>query len=267
MFTDLDFLVPRHFLENIPTYALGNNNYCGVTRRNNRSWISFVLVLLAHLTALAGLRPQPQNLSPETLPEPIMVSLLSAPQAMPQNSEPPSHPEQKMKRIVKPKAIEKKLTKRPAKPTTAITKKPTNKTLAEQSQNTSRLSVEQESTPEAEANSPPIAISGSPKTTKPDIDETSYQPPNFNPAYLHNPAPHYPSVSKRLGEQGRVLLRVQVSADGTAGSIALQASSGSARLDQVALESVKKWRFVPAKRGGQAISASVVVPVRFLLEG
>ncbi|MFI3119611.1 MAG: TonB family protein, partial [Methylococcaceae bacterium] len=43
--------------------------------------------------------------------------------------------------------------------------------------------------------------------------------------------------------------------------------SGSSRLDQAALEAVKKWRFVPAKRGEQAVSASVVVPVRFSIEG
>ena len=202
-------------LKAFPPGGLVERDHCGHVKGFAQEGMAdlgqpgLALVLLAHLAALAGLRPQPQNLSPETLPEPMMVSLLSAPQATSQNSEPPSHPEQKMQRIVKPKAIKKKLTKHPAKPTTAIT----NKTFAEGSQNTSRLSVEQEATPEAEANSPPNAISGSPKTTKPPVAGTSYQPPNFNAAYLHNPAPHYPSVSKRLGEQGRVLLRVQVSAD------------------------------------------------------
>ena len=98
-------------------------------------------------------------------------------------------------------------------------------------------------------------------------DALTYQSASFNAAYLHNPVPDYPSVSRRLGEQGKVLLRVQVTVDGAAGSVALQTSSGSTRLDQAALEAVKKWRFVPAKRGGQAVSASVVVPVSFSIEG
>jgi protein TonB len=64
-----------------------------------------------------------------------------------------------------------------------------------------------------------------------------------------------------------VLLRVQVTANGTAASVELQTSSGSTRLDQAALEAVKKWRFIPAKRGEQPVSASVTVPVRFSIEG
>lgn len=250
MFTDLNLPVAHHFLGNIPTPALGDNNYSRTTRRNDHPWIVLVLVLLAHLTALVDLRPQPQDLLPEALPEPIVVSLLSEPQATPQNSGLPSHPKQKMQRMAKPKAIEKKPTKK----------------LARQSQNASRMSVEQESPPVAQINSQPNATSEVSKISKPPT-ETNYQQPSFNAAYLHNPEPAYPPVSKRLGEQGRVLLLVMVSADGTANSVSLQASSGSTRLDQAALESVKKWRFVPAKRGGQAISASVVVPVRFSIEG
>jgi protein TonB len=64
-----------------------------------------------------------------------------------------------------------------------------------------------------------------------------------------------------------VLLQVQVTADGAADSVELQTGSGSTRLDQAALEAVKNWRFIPAKRGEQPVSASVVVPVRFSLEG
>lgn len=91
--------------------------------------------------------------------------------------------------------------------------------------------------------------------------------PRFDAAYLDNPAPPYPPMSRRMGEQGKVQLRVLVNADGTAAQVELKASSGSARLDQSALDTVKRWRFVPAKQGTQAIAAWVIVPISFMLGG
>jgi protein TonB len=134
--------------------------------------------------------------------------------------------------------------------------------------------VEQTSAPVATTDSPVAEQETKTTNSKPVLsvaegaaDTQPYQSPNFNAAYLNNPAPNYPSISRRLGEQGLVLLNVQVTADGTADSVELKTSSGSTRLDEAALEAVKKWRFTPAKRGDQAVSASVVVPVRFSLEG
>ena len=91
-------------------------------------------------------------------------------------------------------------------------------------------------------------------------------PPSFNAAYLDNPSPLYPAIAKRAGEQGKVVLRVRVDASGRAESVEIQASSGSPRLDQAALETVKRWRFVPARQGDQAVVASVLVPITFSLE-
>jgi protein TonB len=90
--------------------------------------------------------------------------------------------------------------------------------------------------------------------------------PAHDAAYLNNPRPAYPSMSRRLGEEGRVMLEVQVQADGTPSKVALQRSSGFPRLDEAALEAVKRWRFVPAKRGGEAVAASVIIPMPFILE-
>lgn len=91
--------------------------------------------------------------------------------------------------------------------------------------------------------------------------------PHLHAGYLHNPAPAYPSISRRLGEQGRVLIRALINPNGNVKHASLRRSSGFGRLDQAALESVKQWRFVPAQRGGQAVEAWVVVPVTFALEG
>lgn len=92
-------------------------------------------------------------------------------------------------------------------------------------------------------------------------------PPNFNANYLDNPAPSYPALSRRMGEQGRVMLRVFVEADGLPSKLELRTSSGLERLDQAALDAVRRWKFVPAKQGDQAVAAWVVVPILFNLKG
>ncbi len=88
----------------------------------------------------------------------------------------------------------------------------------------------------------------------------------FDADYLDNPKPVYPLVSRRLGEQGKVLLRVHVSAAGLAEKVEVKTGSGYARLDQAAGDAVSRWRFVPARRGDQAIAAWVQVPITFQLE-
>jgi len=93
-----------------------------------------------------------------------------------------------------------------------------------------------------------------------------YVAPDFNANYLANPKPEYPALSKRLREEGVVRLRVFVTADGRAGEVNLYRSSGFGRLDRTALESVARWRFRPAQRGGKPIADWVVVPVRFYLQ-
>lgn len=90
-------------------------------------------------------------------------------------------------------------------------------------------------------------------------------PPQFNADYLNNPAPPYPPLSRRLGEQGRVVLRVFVDAQGLPGRIEVRTSSQYDRLDQIALDTVKRWKFVPARHGDQAVSAWVLVPISFNL--
>jgi protein TonB len=88
----------------------------------------------------------------------------------------------------------------------------------------------------------------------------------FDAAYLNNPAPNYPLQSRRRGEQGQVVLRVQVDAHGLPVQVEIQQGSGHARLDAAALDAVRRWRFVPARRGDEAIVANVLVPIRFQME-
>lgn len=89
--------------------------------------------------------------------------------------------------------------------------------------------------------------------------------PSSDAAYLQNPKPLYPAQSKRLGEQGTVLVRVLIGADGLPQRADLHQSSGFDRLDRVALATVMRWRYVPGKRAGIAETMWFVVPIAFAL--
>jgi len=88
----------------------------------------------------------------------------------------------------------------------------------------------------------------------------------FDADYLHNPKPVYPPMSRRFGEEGKVLLKVRVTSQGTAEQVDIQTGSGYSRLDSAAREAVQRWRFVPARRGDEAVAASVIVPITFALD-
>jgi len=91
-------------------------------------------------------------------------------------------------------------------------------------------------------------------------------PASFDADYLQNPAPAYPAVSKRMREEGTVLLLVRVSPRGEAERVQIQKGSGFARLDDVAVKTVQQWRFVPARLGAETVAANVVVPIVFRLD-
>lgn len=86
-----------------------------------------------------------------------------------------------------------------------------------------------------------------------------------NASYLHNPKPEYPALAKRRQWEGRVLLKVRVLANGSVAAVSVETSSGHELLDEAALEAVRQWHFVPAKRGGQAVDSWVNVPINFNL--
>ncbi|KRI01045.1 energy transducer TonB [Curvibacter sp. PAE-UM] len=90
--------------------------------------------------------------------------------------------------------------------------------------------------------------------------------PSSDAAYLNNPKPSYPPLSRRLGEQGKVVVRVLIGVDGTAQQAEIRSSSGYDRLDQAALATVRSWRYVPGRRNGMAEAMWFNVPINFVLE-
>ena len=83
--------------------------------------------------------------------------------------------------------------------------------------------------------------------------------------YQAKSPPVYPAMSRRMGEQGRVVMRVLIGADGVPQQAEVQQSSGHGRLDRAAAEAVMRWRYVPGKRGGVPETMWFQVPIEFKL--
>lgn len=84
---------------------------------------------------------------------------------------------------------------------------------------------------------------------------------------LSNPPPPYPRTARLRGQEGTVLLQVQVSTQGHVQSAHVLESSGYDTLDRTALTTVRAWRFQAARRDGTAIPGTVQIPVTFRLRG
>lgn len=90
--------------------------------------------------------------------------------------------------------------------------------------------------------------------------------PSSDASHLNNPKPVYPAVSKRLGEQGKIVLRVLIGTDGLPQKIEIKQSSGYERLDRQAVDTVSRWRFVPGTRNGVPEAMWYLQPINFVLQ-
>ncbi|NBV41726.1 energy transducer TonB [bacterium] len=87
------------------------------------------------------------------------------------------------------------------------------------------------------------------------------------PDAMDNPPPLYPESARRRGQQGTVLLSVDITSDGRPAQIRVKKTSGFPLLDEAALKAVRKWKFKPATSALAPIASTVEVPVRFELSG
>jgi len=220
-----------------------------------------LLALTLHVTGYV-LMPYPAPEEPVTPPAPIQVSWIAAPQ--PKAEQTPAAPPKPQPPTVKPKAKPKTVKRVKTQPKAVLS------TSAPATTMTAAPAETAEKTPKPAAEAP-AAMPQASAAPAPAAPATNSQPPltlpNLNADYLNNPAPRYPEDAREAGEQGKVLVRALINVDGTVAELALRKSSGFTDLDQSALETVKKWRFVPTRRGGDVVSAWVVVPITFSLEG
>ncbi|HEY8069685.1 MAG TPA: TonB family protein [Burkholderiales bacterium] len=198
--------------------------------------IGLAVTLALHALAAAALLSYEPARKALLAAAPIMVELIVPPKIEPPKPQPPAE-------LPKPKPVARAI-ERPIEPLPVIT-----------------APAEAPSPVVAPPPPPPVVVAAPPAPPAP------LTQPIFNADYLDNPAPAYPPLSRRMREEGRVILRVLVSVRGTADEVQVRTTSGSARLDEAARGTVRTWKFVPAKRGADPVAAWVLIPISFRLEG
>jgi protein TonB len=99
--------------------------------------------------------------------------------------------------------------------------------------------------------------------------ETSPSPPvpeTANMKVNRRVDPVYPAGSRRDGEQGTGMFKVLVDAKGRPQDVQVLKSTGFPRLDNAALEAIRKWVFSPAMQNSQPVQSWTRVQVAFKLE-
>jgi len=215
----------------------------------DESWLPMAAIALAH----AGLLGVALNLGQQgtmLVTQPVMTGVLVAPSTAVRPPKPlPAAPQ-------------------PQKPLPTVRPKPIPLPVAPPSERAITIS---QAPPEPVA--PPtesVAVAApapsAPPAPSPIPGPAPVIPPRSDASHLNNPAPTYPAMSRRLAEQGRVLFDVYILPNGTVGEIKLKRSSGHTRLDDAALEAVRRWRYVPAHRGNEPIPYWYVQPITFSLD-
>lgn len=207
-----------------------------------------ILVILAHTGLLLWVAlASPKTVTPITPPRPLTVNLIK-----PQVEKPQPKP------VAKPQTkptVSKPVFKTKPQPAVLVAKRPVPSPM--QAVEVPKPTPEPEPVSEV-APTPARVVAEAAKPAPP-----SPSPPR--PAdYLNNPKPPYPALSRRLGEEGVVRLNILVNPDGSVARLELANSSGFARLDQSAMDTVQSsWKFEPARQDGSPVAAWVIVPIQF----
>jgi protein TonB len=228
--------------------------------------VSLILIILLHIgffyALLNGWFYQTEQVLPKTeqvLPKEIFVSLITVdntpepkpPEPTPPEPQPtPPKPVPVIKKTVTPPPVipvinkvpsEQAITTPPVPPQPPVLPKP------------AVVAPPSEPAPPAPPPSAPLPPPSQPKTVSIGVE------------YLHKPEPVYPPVAQRMGEEGRVTLRVLVNENGRPTQVDVQKSSGSPRLDEAARQAVLRAMFKPHIEDGKATAVYAIVPIDFKL--
>ena len=229
--------------------------------RSDDSWLGLLLVVALHAGAGAALVNMPSPAKSDVVPPSIQGVLITAPPA--ELVQQPS-----AKKAPPKKAVEAKPKPKP-RPEPKPTHKPKPKKLPPVEAPPSERAIRQERMKEEVKHAPAPPVQHKAAVTEKDNNSQGapVTPPKHDANPLNNPAPAYPSISRRLREEGVVVLLLLVLPDGSVGEIKIKESSGFERLDKTAIKAVKRWKYIPATRGGTPIEYWYLQPLEFSLNG
>ncbi|MBF0308206.1 MAG: energy transducer TonB [Magnetococcales bacterium] len=200
--------------------------------------------LIVQLVSMKTPAPAPPEAVPDTAPPAAVAEPVAAAPVVEKVAEPPPPPP------VRKAAPRKAMVKAP---TAAVRVKPPESLAA---------AVFEETAPAPGVGNPPSAEGD--VSAPPEGRAEPWQPA----VPREEPRPIYPAMARSRGWQGVVVVEAVVERDGAPVAVTVKRSSGHQILDQSAQAAVQRWRFDPARRGGEVVRAVVEVPVRFnLIDG
>ncbi|MCV6636296.1 TonB family protein [Candidatus Albibeggiatoa sp. nov. NOAA] len=238
------------------------------------------IVFGIHAVAVWGILQQPKPIPEKQVKPPVQISFiqLNKPVAKPvkvEKSAPPAiasppKPVRKINTTKKPKPKKlkprkpKKVAKKPVKQKPKKMAKPENSKTEKQTTQPVKTASVASNVSKTTSTTSSSQRTVSTASTQPIKSVPKPQKPRFNRAYLHQPKPPYTRILRRLNAQGTVTLRIVFAQQGHVKQVSIISSSGSSRLDNHAVQYVKKhWQYNPPQKQQQW---STVIPIRFQLQ-
>lgn len=247
-----------------PVMRPGMTGYFEGRPIKRRNWLSFALVALLHVAGLYGVATWAPRSEWARLWQPVEVKLIQdtpppppPPEVRPVEEPPPPPPPKEV--------VVRKAEPPPPAPTPVVEEKPVTPPApvmtAAPSAPVVTVAPTFEVPPQPPAPpAPPAVVAAPPAAPAGPRTVTGIE-------YVRGPVPAYPMMSRRLGEQGKVMIKALVDEAGRAVNVVVHQSSGRPRLDEAAKKAVMEALFKPYRDGGKAEQVYVVVPVIFKLEG
>lgn len=232
-------------------------------------------IILLHVAALYALLTGMQRPEmPPTVPREIIATMIT-PQAAPTPVQQPAPPQPQPVPRPAPKVVEKPAPKAVEKPAPAIRKpsppktapvlEPTEKSISTPEQPPAAAPAPAAPEPQAAAAQP--APAAPPAPSAPPAPAAPAQPKTISGVeYIQPPQPDYPPIAKRMGEEGKVMLRVLVSDRGRPEKVDVQKSSGFARLDEAARQAAMRAMFKPHLEDGKPVAVYALIPINFSIQ-
>lgn len=106
------------------------------------------------------------------------------------------------------------------------------------------------------------------KPLQPEVKPDTYEDVEFGspigPSFKHMETPVYPLLARRLGKEGRVLLRLTIDEKGKLLNVEVIEGAGFG-FTEAAVEAIKKSTFLPAIKDGRPVKSKALLPIRFTL--
>jgi protein TonB len=219
-----------------------------------RSIVPLCMIILAHVGVFyalqSGLIRQPGQAN-QSEPKEIFASLISA-------NSPPEPMLQKQ--LHAPEAATRRI-----EPPTPVKPIPQHQAPSEHAITTPPVAPQPVLQPQPAASVATTASTASPSMPSTPAAPTQPKTLTSGVEYLQAPQPDYPPISRRMSEEGRVILRVLVNDKGRTENVEVQTSSGSTRLDESARQALKHALFKPHSEDGRAVAVYAIVPITFKL--